>query len=105
MATKMKFSLSVAAICVLSVQALPKAPEDGAPLFVPQTLDTSKLPPVPVVDTTSGQVVGTRGRWRQTVNTYYGIPFAKPPVGDLRWRKPVRAARAAGVFQATVPGL
>jgi para-nitrobenzyl esterase len=39
----------------------------------------------PVVVTTDGPV---RGLVTNGVNTYLGIPYAAPPVGDLRWRPP-----------------
>lgn len=35
------------------------------------------------------------------VVSYKGIPFAAPPVGDLRWRPPQPAAQWSGVRQAT----
>jgi len=35
------------------------------------------------------------------LTVYRGIPFAAPPVGDLRWRAPQPAAKWDGVLQAT----
>jgi para-nitrobenzyl esterase len=40
----------------------------------------------PVVETTSGPV---RGLWREGSAAFLGIPFALPPVGDLRFAAPV----------------
>jgi hypothetical protein len=34
-------------------------------------------------------------------NVYVGIPYAAPPVGNLRWRPPQPPARFKGLFQAT----
>src|SRR5262245_36219086 len=39
----------------------------------------------PVVKTVEGPV---RGFKKDGVETYLGIPYAAPPVGDLRWRPP-----------------
>jgi para-nitrobenzyl esterase len=36
-----------------------------------------------------------------SVRTFLGIPFAAPPVGDLRWRPPQPAASWSGIRQAT----
>ena len=41
----------------------------------------------PVVYTTDGPV---RGFVAKGVNTFLGIPYAAPPVGDLRWMPPER---------------
>jgi cholinesterase len=40
------------------------------------------------VKTSSGSVVGHASRWKPEVSEYLGIPFAQPPVGDLRWAAP-----------------
>ena len=43
----------------------------------------------PVVVTKDGPV---RGLFANGVNAYLGIPYAAPPVGDLRWRPPAPPA-------------
>ena len=64
-----------------------------------------------VVETSCGRV---RGATEEGVHVFRGIPFAKPPVGDLRWRAPVPPDPWAGTrealsfgpcaVQSTVPG-
>jgi para-nitrobenzyl esterase len=52
----------------------------------------------PVVSTTGGQIRGhllPNGRAE-----FLGIPFAQPPVGDLRWHEPVPSKAWAGVRNA-----
>jgi len=52
----------------------------------------------PVVRVDSGQL---QGLVDEGVVSYKGIPFAAPPVRDLRWRPPQPAERWSGVRQAT----
>ncbi|KAF2672425.1 alpha/beta-hydrolase [Microthyrium microscopicum] len=40
------------------------------------------------VDTKSGPVTGHASSWKPDVSEYLGIPFAQPPVGDLRFAPP-----------------
>ncbi len=54
-------------------------------------------PPAPVM-VEDGLVQGTS---EDGLTVYRGIPFAAPPVGDLRWRAPQPAAKWEGVRQAT----
>jgi para-nitrobenzyl esterase len=42
-----------------------------------------------------------QGMSEDGLTVYRGIPFAAPPVGDLRWRAPQPAAKWEGVRQAT----
>jgi len=42
-----------------------------------------------------------QGTSEDGLTVYRGIPFAAPPVGDLRWRAPEPAAKWEGVLQAT----
>lgn len=64
----------------------------GAPMF--------PIPSDPVA-TASGKIAGTR--LPSGVKAYLGIPFAKPPVGDLRW-KPPEPLRWGGVWNADRKG-
>ena len=52
------------------------------------------------VKTVNGLVAGTAST-APGVTAYLGIPYAAPPVGDLRWRPPQRPANWSGVRQAT----
>lgn len=47
-----------------------------------------------------GQLSGAPGR-SSDVRVYKGVPFAAPPVGDLRWKPPLPPAPWQGVRQAT----
>lgn len=41
-----------------------------------------------------------QGQVADGVTSYLGVPFAAPPLGDLRWRPPAPAARWSGVRKA-----
>lgn len=53
----------------------------------------------PVTVTISSGII--LGKASDTVDTFNGIPFADPPIGDLRFRPPVRLSRDLGTFDAT----
>ncbi|KAF8357773.1 hypothetical protein PRIPAC_92768 [Pristionchus pacificus] len=55
-----------------------------------------------VVRTHYGEVVGRRlySKDGKSVDAFQGIPYARPPVGDLRFRKPEPPEPWEGIFQA-----
>ena len=55
-----------------------------------------------IVQTTKGKVRGLRVKVHgKDVDMYLGIPYAKPPIGDLRFRHPIPADHWTGVLNAT----
>lgn len=60
--------------------------QQGQQRLAAQYADASR----PVVSTTDGPV---RGAVKDGLNIFLGIPYAAPPVGELRWRPPAPPAR------------
>lgn len=54
-----------------------------------------------LVTTTYGAVQGAFSNLESGVTVYKGIPFATPPVGELRWTAPTPPANWSGVLNAT----
>ena len=52
-----------------------------------------------IIETGYGKVRGVYNE-DQTVEVYAGIPFAKPPVGDLRWKEPQDPDKWDGILEA-----
>jgi para-nitrobenzyl esterase len=52
----------------------------------------------PTVKTVNGMLEGTD---ESGIKTFRGVPFAAPPVGDLRWREPQPVQNWTGVRKAT----
>ena len=50
-----------------------------------------------IVTTTKGQIAGVL---LDGYTVFKGIPYAKPPVGELRWKAPVQTDAWEGVYQA-----
>ena len=53
---------------------------------------------------TGGTVLGMRDAQDPALRQYHGIPYAAPPVGDLRWAPPAPVVPWEGVLDATAPG-
>lgn len=54
--------------------------------------------PTPPVSVTGGQISGSDNG---EVRTWFGVPFAAPPVGSLRWRPPQPVVPWQGVMETT----
>lgn len=61
------------------------------------------LPPTNAVETPQGKVIG---EWNEDtgVANFMGLPFAAPPVDDLRWRPPASAPTFSETYSATAFG-
>src|SRR5579862_380837 len=91
----MKLNLTILGLCFLAMNA----PWAFTQAQAAGTAATTAAQPTPsVVRVDSGQLQGVVD---DGVVSYKGIPFATPPVGDLRWRPPQPAASWTGVRQAT----
>lgn len=76
------------ALLALLAACATDAPETPAPTPDPATR----------VTTTEGDVVGFRGA--EGARVWLGIPYARPPVGDLRWRAPQPPPARQGQLRA-----
>ena len=68
----------------------------GLLLGMPMSLLTASS--APQVNTRAGVV---EGKVAGAAHAFLGIPYAAPPVGDLRWKPPLPAAKWSGVRKAT----
>ncbi|KAH8666244.1 alpha/beta-hydrolase [Ilyonectria robusta] len=56
---------------------------------------------LPTIKTSQGRLRGSISDYRSGSTVYKGIPFAAPPVDDLRWKAPQAASQWNGTFNAT----
>jgi para-nitrobenzyl esterase len=68
----------------------------GTALFAAAVMRAADSAPKVKVDT--GKLEGESDG---TINAFLGIPYATPPVGNLRWKPPARAAKWKGARKAT----
>jgi para-nitrobenzyl esterase len=86
--------LRIAALLLAVAAVVATAPNaSGSP-------NTLRGPEPAQVRVSDGAVRGTIG---ENFRLFQGIPFAAPPVGDLRWRPPQKPAAWSGVRDATAP--
>ncbi|HVV55650.1 MAG TPA: carboxylesterase family protein, partial [Mucilaginibacter sp.] len=67
-------------------------------IALPALLAVSAYAQGPRVTTANGVVEGTIDS--NGIHVFKGIPFAQPPVGDLRWKEPQPAKNWSGVLKA-----
>jgi len=89
----------LATVCCAALAAL-TIPAAGATAAHAGTVASGSVT-APVVTTSNGAVRGTTAG---TVAEFLGIPYAAPPIGNLRWRPPQPAAGWSGVRNATIFG-
>lgn len=66
-------------------------------LFLQAAIGQQAAVKAPVVTIASGQLSGVR---QGTIDEFYGIPYAAPPVGENRWRAPKPVASWQGIRHA-----
>ena len=66
-------------------------------LVVVMAMSDMALGQSPQTATESGAISGVRAGG---LSVYKGVPFAAPPIGDLRWRPPVEVAPWTGTLKA-----
>ena len=66
--------------------------------FLPASISAQAVNQSSEVRTANGVVAGTVEK--NGVRSFKGIPFAAPPVGDLRWKEPQPVADWQGVLKA-----
>ena len=71
--------------------------------FISAVYCTPIGPVVPVIDTTSGPVRGGVNSRSPAVFEYLGVPYAQPPVGSLRFGKPVAISEPLDLIDGTIP--
>src|SRR5262245_45960657 len=59
--------------------------------------------PKPVIEFVRSEVGFIRGQPDGKVDRFLGIPFAAPPIGELRWKAPQPPASWSGIRDATTP--
>jgi para-nitrobenzyl esterase len=69
-------------------------------LFLFLSLSISAKAQSPIVKTANGKIQGTTNS-DKTVRVFKSIPFAAPPVGDLRWKTPQTVQNWKGLKQCT----
>src|SRR4029077_765720 len=90
---------------VVAISALTAAGFASCPVLAPDAVGAQAVPACSdgtLVTTENGPVCGVVS---DGVAAYLGVPYAAPPVGDLRWRPPAPVKPWTTTLQATQVGL
>ncbi len=98
---RLKLFLAVFLLAVLTVPILVSCEEEESSEGTPAATESDLLVDPIKLDAgyVSGTVIGEPGN---EVRVYRGIPYAAPPVGDLRWKPPQPVEAWSGIREATV---
>ena len=88
---------------LLVVPMMALASACGQPDVDPAPRVALLAPDVPV-SVTGGDIVGAFADGSPEIVAFKGVPYAAPPVGDLRWKPPAPVVGWDGVRDATAPG-
>lgn len=92
------------ALLAASVNALPKTTTPAVNSTIATSTNTTGNWTIgQAVKTKSGTIIGHAAPQAVNVSEYLGIPFAKPPVGNLRFAGPVAFTGAAVINQTSYP--
>lgn len=94
---KLSIILIVIAVLVVAGANFFIASQDGDDEALPIVADTTTIR-----STTAGEVIGFTGP--HGARAWLGMPFAKAPVNELRWRAPRPPESSSDVLQALSPG-
>ena len=67
-------------------------------------MPAAMLAPDTPVTVTGGQIRGALADTNPEIVSFKGVPYAAPPVGDLRWKPPQPVAAWGGLRDATAAG-
>lgn len=85
-----------------TVSATPTPTDTSTPTETPTATPTSTIQQGTLIEIADGLV---QGEIDGGTRRFFGIPFARPPVGDLRWRPPQPPLPWEGVLEANLMSL
>src|SRR5690348_15402397 len=109
MSWKAVLTASALALGLVVAAAAPGMSQQQPSAATPVRVDPSAAPPMGPAPAPSGPVLTLKqgklqGFKREDVLSFLGVPYAPPPVSDLRWKEPGKPPSWNGIKQAVAPG-